>query len=229
MAGPQSRSTHVKGTVTVAFSLRHPRRPSRGSNPAGWIPVVEAARPPSDPGQRGRFLTAVEIVTGTVHGETRLSDALNARSRFRLEDASVRPMAAPAIEGRVLPEVELDPFDIELVLAGRLPDEAWTRARRVHKVRYPVRIDAGRYQLEGLLHVFPGHDPTYINRASPTLFVPLTSARAWRAGRLVSDPSVDTVLVNRHLVRTIEQTDVALAQDATSLLLQRRERSASPA
>jgi hypothetical protein len=207
----------------VAFSLiRHPRRSPAGSHPAGWVPVVETPRPPATPGQRARMVTAVEVVTGTSRGETRLSDALNGRGRVRLEDASIRPLAAPSIEGRVLPILELDPFDIELVMAAPLPDEAWTRARRVHKVRYPVRIDAGRYQLEGLLHVFPGHDPTYVNHGGPNLFIPLTSARAWRAGRLVSDPSVDAILVNRHLVRSIAQTDVALAQDATSLLLRRR-------
>jgi hypothetical protein len=208
----------------VAFSLHlHPRRSPKGSNAAGWVPVVETPRLPAAPGQRARILTAVEVITGTSRGDTRLSDALNARGRVRLEDASIRPLAAPAIEGRALPFVELDPFDIELVMAGRLPDEAWTRARRVHKVRYPVRIDAGRYQLLGILHVFPGHDPTFVNRGAPNLFIPLTEARAWRSGRFVSDPTADVVLVNRHLVLSISQTDTALAQDAAGLLLGRRQ------
>jgi hypothetical protein len=38
----------------------------------------------------------------------------------------------------------------------------------------------------------------------------------------VSDPTVDAVLVNRHLVRSIEQADIDAVQDAAGALLERR-------
>ena len=194
-------------------------------SPAEWAPVVEwgsAGRAP-EVGHRVRLFTADELLVGTVHGEGRLSDILNLRGQVHVEDLSIAPLNASRTDARACASVDLDPFDIDLAMANALPDAPWTRARRIHKVRYPVRIDAGGYAIEGVMHVFPGGDPTDPAQLSGSLFFPVTEARVHRAGRLVSDPTVDAVLVNRHLVRTIVQADIEQVQDSGALLLRRRE------
>jgi hypothetical protein len=93
----------------------------------------------------------------------------------------------------------------------------------VHKVRYPTRIDAGDYRIEGWLHVFPGIDPQN-HACGPygNLFLPVTGATVRRLGHMVSDPSIDVVLVNRRLIRSVAQADMDVAQDAAGAILRRR-------
>ncbi len=94
-----------------------------------------------------RLYTSTPVITGSISGVGRPSDIL------------------------------LDPFEIEIAMVRRQPDEPWTRARR--------------------------------------------------QGRLVSDPTVDTVLVNRHLIREILQVDTPDVQNTGAILARRQ--SVAPA
>jgi hypothetical protein len=197
------------------------RQPGAGR---GWVPVVEPGTVDDAPeiSHAVRVYTGDAMLVGTVRGRGRLSDILNLRDEVRLTDVSIRRDGNILGNGECMPEAALDAFEIELAMTSRLPDAPWTRARRVHKVRYPVRIDAGRYAIEGDVHLFPGRSPGDVARCSGVLFIPVTSARVRRDGRVISDPKVDAIMLNRHLVQAIEQADIDATQDAGAALLRRR-------
>jgi hypothetical protein len=197
----------------------HPRGDVRG-----WVPVVEPGTIGEAPevSHAVRLFTGDETIVGTVRGRGRLSDILNLRGDLHLEHVSIRREGDEPGEARCLVDHHIDSFEVELAMTARLPDEAWTRARRVHKLRYPVSIDAGRYAVEGNVHLFPGADPTALARWSGSLFIPVTGVRVLRGGRVISDPTVDAVMLNRHLVRAVEPADVDGVQDTGAMLLRRR-------
>jgi hypothetical protein len=202
---------------------RHRSAPAPVTGP-GWVPTVEQPGTDAPYTTHGvRVYTTTEMIVGTVRGQGRLSDILNLRAEVRLEDATMRSLGGAAGRALTVHSVVVDAFEIEIAMANRLPDESWTRARRVHKIRYPVRVDAAPYTIEGSIHVFPGMDPRSLAKGnSGCLFIPVTRPVVRRGGRLVSDPTVDAVLVNRHLVRAIEQADVDGVQDAAAVLMERR-------
>jgi hypothetical protein len=104
--------------------------------------------------------------------------------------------------------MSIDPFDLEVVTAPvdvRTADERG--ARRIHKVRYPVIVDAGAYEIHGILHVFAGNAPEYIANHTSTLFFPITDPRVYRDGRLVAGRGTGVALVNRYSIRRIDQVD----------------------
>jgi hypothetical protein len=174
-----------------------------------------------------RIYTSVRAITGSITGAGRLSDILNERREIRVDDAVVAVLGTSSEARTREPVMILDPFEIEIAMVRSYPDEPWTRARRVHKVRYPVVVRAQPFEIHGELHVFPGLDPAQGARTATALFIPVTSPTARRHGRLVSDPTVDTILVNRHLITEIRQVDPPGVQDAGAILARRR--SAAPA
>jgi hypothetical protein len=169
-----------------------------------------------------RIFTASHAYTGTVCGACRLSDLLNAERTLRIIDAYAQPVTAGPGAARILPEVAIDPYDVEVAMTRPLPDEPWVRARRLRKQAFRVAIDAGAYRVEGFAHVFPGAEPTAIARHASGVFVPVTDPVVRRHGRLVSDRHVDTVLVNRHLIRSVALLDNSGAMDLTAAYLARQ-------
>jgi hypothetical protein len=103
----------------------------------------------------------------------------------------------------------VDPFDLELVLAPPLVGltAAERAARRVHKVRYPVRVTCDSFVVDGWIHMFPGNAPEFATHRGGPLFLPLTEASVWRNGRFASSSGADAVLVNRHSIRRISQLE----------------------
>ena len=149
-------------------------------------------------------------LTGTMHVEGRLSDALNRRETISISDVQWAPidgsadlMAAPGLRS-------IDPYDLIAVLAGPDTMPAFTQeekaARRVRKEPYEVVLEAPPFRIVGTLHLFPGSRPAQLLEQTAEMFVPLTSAVAYVGGRRVADPEVQVVLVNRLYVRGIEET-----------------------
>lgn len=147
-------------------------------------------------------------ITGRIRASDRLSDALNRRELLRVDGPVVTPIGAGSSARYQALEMNVDPFDLEIVLApvdDRTPDQRG--ARRIHKVRYPVVVDAGAFEVHGILHVFPGNAPEYVANHTSTLFFPITEPRVFRDGRLVAGRGHGVALVNRYSIRRIDQVD----------------------
>ncbi len=149
------------------------------------------------------------FVSGYAQGDGRLSDLLNARRPVQVTEPKVRGTRAGGWPARPNAEITIDPFDFELVL-GHALNSAWqpvAQARRIHKVRYPVRVRGDGFDLTGTIHLFAGNSPEHAFHRTGQLFLPITGAVVRRDGRLVSDRFTDVVLVNRYAIRTIQQLD----------------------
>ncbi len=182
-----------------------------------WFRRSEAPRAPTVPvpagaphhAHRFRGYTEARFISGLVRSPDRLSDALNRREPLLVEDAVVVAVEAPLSTAERHDRLHLDPFEFDLVLGGPLPARtaAERAARRIFKVRYPVKIEGPNFEVTGTIHLFPGTAPEFEGYHTGTLFLPVTEPIARRAGRLITDPAVDVVLVNRHSIRRIRQLD----------------------
>jgi hypothetical protein len=206
--------------MTLLFRRRAPE--ARRGQPS--VPVMAPAAADFVPltAYPVRLFTSTHLLSGIVTGRGRLSSLLNAEPSITLAEARSWPIGEPAGTVTVEPAIVLDPFEIELVMTLRLPDATWVRARRVNKLRYPAELAADPFRIEGIVHAFAGADPTTLARHAGGVFLPVTEPVVRRDGRIVTDPRVDAVLVNRHIVRTIELVDAPGAFDATGALLARR-------
>lgn len=149
-------------------------------------------------------------LTGRMHVEGRLSDALNRRESIELSDVHWAPIdgSSPLVPAPGLRSI--DPYDLIAVLAGpdTLPhytDEEHA-AHRVRKDPYEVSIEAPPFRIIGTLHLFPGTEAKVLMEAAAEMFVPLTQAVAYVDGRPVADPGVEVVLVNRLYIRGVDLT-----------------------
>ena len=150
------------------------------------------------------------FVSGLIRDEDRLSDALNRREPVRIDGPSIMPIGAATQSRMNPPEMTLDPFDFELVLGmkQRNARPGDPSARRIHKVRYPVEIMAGAFQIFGTLHIFPGNAPEFVAQYSGALFFPITDPTIRRDGRVITDPTVEVALINRYSIQKITQLDI---------------------
>ena len=194
---PEPAGADARGTSPTA----------QGHRPGGVAPTPGVA---SDKGVRFDGLTEDWRLSGTMHVEGRLSDALNRRETISISDVEWAPIdgsgpMAPAPGLR-----SIDPYDLIAVLAGpdTLPEytEEERAARRVRKEAYEVILEAPPFRVVGTVHVFPGTDPEQILEQSPEMFIPLTGAVAYVEERRVVDPGVEVILVNRLYVRGVEKT-----------------------
>ena len=55
--------------------------------------------------------------------------------------------------------------------------------------------------------LYPGYEPARLLDRSSEMFVPVMNATATMAGRAVSPPGTDVILVNRAYIRGVEQVD----------------------
>ena len=188
-------------------SLRSPSTPSRAGGPApkGGRPAPAAAD-----GVRFDGLTEDWRLTGTMHVEGRLSDALNRREAISISDVQWAPIDGSVPMSPAPGLKSIDPYDLIAVLAGpdTLPDftDEERAARRVRKDPYEVVLEAPPFRIVGTVHVFPGSDPQQMLDQAPEMFIPLTNAVAYVDDRPVADPGVEVVLVNRLYVRGAETT-----------------------
>jgi hypothetical protein len=180
------------------------RRESTSASPGVLVPIS----PATGQGVHSfRGWTESLSITGRIRAEDRLSDSLNRRELLRVEGPVVRPNAPGEAPYQAL-EMALDPFDLEVVLAPVDQRTAEERgARRIHKVRYPVTVEAGQFEIHGIMHLFAGNAPEFAAHHTSTLFFPITEPRVYRGGRLISGPADGVVLVNRYTIQRIVQVD----------------------
>ena len=181
----------------------------RHETPPGAAVLAPIAPTTTDNVHSFRAWTESLTITGRIRSNDRLSDALNRREQLRVEGPVVTPIGAGPLSRYQALEMAVDPFDLEVVLAPpdlRSPEDRG--ARRIHKVRYPVVVDAGLFSIHGTLHVFPGNAPEFLAHHTGSLFVPVTEARVYRDGQSVGGRSKDVALVNRYAIRRIRQVDL---------------------
>jgi hypothetical protein len=174
------------------------------------VPPIPVCLPRWPEAQAFRGWTDDECVTGVVRSDERLSDLLNRRETLVLEQPRVSRIG---VAGWPLPTgdvMHIDPFEFDLVLGGPMPldTDGTRRARRIHKVSFPVELRGPNLQVRGLLHLFPGQAPEFAAHRTSCLFLPLTRPVAYRNGAMVSDRRVDVALVSRYAVQEIRQLDV---------------------
>jgi hypothetical protein len=149
-------------------------------------------------------------LTGTMHVEGRLSDALNRRETISISDVQWAPIDGSAPLAPVPGLKSIDPYDLIAVLAGpdTLPNftEEQKAAHKVRKEPYRVKLEAPPFRILGTVHVYPGMSAQQLMEQASEMFVPLTDAVAYVEERPVADPDVVVVLVNRLYVRGVEQT-----------------------
>ena len=181
------------------------RRPGTAASVAT---VIGPAPAPAHAIHSFRAWTESLVITGRIRSADRFSDALNRREQLRVEGPVVTPINAGVDARYQALEMALDPFDLEVAVTSideRTPEERG--ARRIHKVRYPVIVDAGRFEIHGTLHVFPGNAPEFVANHTGNLFFPITEPRVYREGKLVAGRGVGVALVNRYSIRKITQVD----------------------
>lgn len=150
-------------------------------------------------------------LTGRMEIAGRLSDALNKREAIAIHDVKWGPTdgSAPLEPAPGLQSV--DPYDLILVTAGdeSLPPltEAERVALKVHKIAYDVALEAPPFRVVGTVYLHPGSDPERLMERSTEMFVPVVDAVAKLDDLQVSDPEIDTILVNRFYLRGVEQVD----------------------
>lgn len=177
--------------------FRRPKAPEPDADPAGAPPPVPSSA--AEPSQAALGRVVVEVFTadgsgrvGIECGGERITDVLNAATTVRLhgqDGASDEP-------------VDLQTDDLLLVIP---PDQATDARRRLHRLRHPLRLRVGPYELTGHLHVPPGAQPSgYLMRVSPH-FVPLTGAIIEHAGPEPVARRADVLLVNLRRVEVLKE------------------------
>jgi hypothetical protein len=148
---------------------------------------------------------------GTMEVTGRLSDVLNKREAIPISDVQWAPVDGSAGFAAVPGLKSVDPYDLILVLAGEasLPplSESEKAAHKVHKIAYDVALEAPPYRIVGTVFLYPGSEPDRLLDRATEMFVPVTDAVAWLGDRQVTDPNIDTILVNRFYLRGVEQVD----------------------
>ena len=112
----------------------------------------------------------------------------------------------------------IDPYDLIVVLAGEgtLPgfsdDEKVAHQGPQSRVRRHSRGAAlpGR---AGPVHLYPGSEPERLLDRSNDMFFPVTGGVVMLNDRRIGDGQTDTILVNRHYLRRVEQIDGDAAAD----------------
>lgn len=207
------------------MTLLFRRRPSPAATPpsdrsVSVMATDDAGPEPPRVSYPVRIYTATHAIAGTVHGTGRLLDLLNSEPVLGLADVNLWRFGDA--DATFIHWIELDPFEVELVMTRQLPDAPWVRARRINKQRHRAEINADPYRINGLVHTHTGADPRTLARHAGGVFVPVTEPVVRRRGRLVSDPRIDAVLLNRHLVREVTLVDPPGVLDTASALLARR-------
>jgi hypothetical protein len=156
-------------------------------------------------------LTEEWRLVGRMAAEGRLSDALNKREAVPISDVQWAPIdgsdgftAVPGLKS-------VDPYDLIIVLAGEASQppvsESERAAHKVHKIAYDVALEAPPFRIIGTVYLYPGSEPGRLLERATEMFVPVVDAIAYLGDKAVSDPDIDTILVNRFYLRGVEQID----------------------
>ena len=183
----------------------------RKDAPDAAEPAAPAVARPAGPSTAFNGLTEEWRLVGRMHIAGRISDALNRRESIPISEVRWAPIdgsgpleAAPGFRS-------IDPYDLIVVVAGGQSlspmTEAERTAHKVHKIPYDVALEAPPFRIIGTVHLYPGSEPRRLLDRATEMFVPVTDATAYLGDQLVSDPDVDSVLVNRFYLRGVEQID----------------------
>ena len=149
-------------------------------------------------------------LTGRMQIAGRLSDALNKREAISITDVDWGPPDSETLEAA--PGLKsVDPYDLILVTSGEesLPplSEAERSALKVHKVAYDVALELPPFRVIGTVYLHPGSEPDRLMERSTEMFVAVVEATARLGDKVVTDPDVDVILVNRFYLRGVQQVD----------------------
>jgi hypothetical protein len=149
-------------------------------------------------------------LSGRMQIAGRLSDALNKREAIAISDVDWGPPDSDALEPA--PGLKsVDPYDLILVTSGEesLPPltEAERSALKVHKVAYDVALELPPFRVIGTVYLHPGSEPDRLMERSTEMFVAVVEATAKLGERVVTDPEIDVILVNRFYLRGVQQVD----------------------
>ncbi len=156
-------------------------------------------------------LTEEWRLVGRMAVDGRLSDALNKREAVPISDVQWAPIDGSDAFTAVPGLKSVDPYDLIIVLAGEasqppLSDSEKT-AHKVHKIAYDVALEAPPFRIVGTVYLYPGSEPGRLLERATEMFVPVVDAIAYLGDTAVSDPNIDTILVNRFYLRGVEQID----------------------
>jgi hypothetical protein len=105
----------------------------------------------------------------------------------------------------------VDPYDLVFVLAGEdsLPTmtDIERSAHKTHKVTYEVALEIPPYRVVGTVQLYPGYEPIRLLDRSKDMFVAVVGATVTIAGKAVSPPGTDVILVNLAYLRGVDQVD----------------------
>jgi hypothetical protein len=156
-------------------------------------------------------LTEEWRLVGRMLVQSRLSDALNKREAVPITDVRWAPIDGSAAFTEVPGLKSVDPYDLIIVLAGaesQAPlSDSEKVAHKVHKIAYDVALEAPPFRIVGTVFMYPGSEPARLLDRATEMFVPVVDAVAYLGDAPVSDPEIDTVLVNRFYLRGVEQID----------------------
>jgi hypothetical protein len=156
-------------------------------------------------------LTEEWRLVGVMEMPGRLTDILNKREAIPIGDVKWAPADGSAAFSEVPGLKSVDPYDLILVLAGEATQPPLTEqekaAHKVHKVAYDVALEAPPYRVVGTVFLYPGSEPIRLLDRATEMFVPVVDAVAYLGDQPVSDPNIDTILVNRFYLRGVEQID----------------------
>lgn len=149
-------------------------------------------------------------LTGRMQIAGRLSDALNKREAISIADVDWGPPDSSELEPA--PGLKsVDPYDLILVTSGEesLPPltDAERVALKVHKVPYDVALELPPFRVIGTVYLHPGSEPDRLMERSTEMFVPVVEATARLGEKVVTDPDIDVILVNRFYLRGVQQVD----------------------
>ena len=188
------------------FLRRKQDQPAGDSTTTGGAPTGSRATTVQFDG-----LTEEWRLVGRMLVEGRLSDALNKREAVPLSDVRWAPIDGSAGFTEVPGLKSVDPYDLIIVLAGAasLPplSESEKVAHKVHKIAYDVALEAPPFRVIGTVYLYPGSEPERLLDRATEMFVPVVDAVAYLGDQAVSDPEIDTILVNRFYLRGVEQID----------------------
>jgi hypothetical protein len=130
-------------------------------------------------------------------GDGRLSDELDRTAELLITDARLEDL----VDGHVveMPELAIEREEVCAVVASGPRGDL---ARRLHTRTTRVKVEVGPYRVEGAVHGTPASDPlgVVLRRVA---WVPLTEATImYRRGADDVTDEVETLLVNRHLMRS---------------------------
>jgi hypothetical protein len=200
----------------VPFDFLRRKKPTAAAPAARGGAATSSGAPAAPAEVRGatiRFdgLTEEWRLLGTMHVAGRLSDALNKREAVPISDVTWAPIDGSGPFTPVPGLKSVDPYDLILVFASPASKSPLAESERsafaVHKVAFDVVMEAPPFRITGTVFLLPGSEPGRLLDRGTEMFIPVVGGVARMGDTIVSDPTVDSILVNRFYLRAIDEID----------------------